>query len=401
MVSMSICPEKLLVWSICFSTFGIVCAATVAVFGVFWMLYSIVCTVIFITVRTRLDLASCYVYLDLLAEGLTPESRARVAHYCSAFGRDGDDTTAIQLGQCLDKLARPILSHEEVSEYLSKACAFATATLDFGALWTVDHSALLSAFFKLANTFCLLEDYERAADVYKQVQVLSKQTSRADHDFDCAYNLGFCASKLKRHQEAAEGFELAMQLARSNEEKGDCCAHKAAALLQLGQFLDALSLIHQGDLYGYSSTLKQASARNVELSSRTQGMQKELAKSTAEALRTTSESAESLTEEREKLVASKADALLRKIENEKAAKASKVKKKKSTRKPRGGAVLLGVALLTEIADEKAAAAAQGGAVGALEHECVVCLNAQVCLQMPWHAAAGVLRCSYVCHLNTS
>ena len=393
MVSMSICPEKLLVWSICFSTFGIVCAATVAVFGVFWMLYSVVCTVIFITVRTRLDLASCYVYLDLLAEGLTPESRARVAHYCSAFGRDGDDTTAIQLGQ-------PILSHEEVSEYLSKACAFATATLDFGALWTVDHSALLSAFFKLANTFCLLEDYERAADVYKQVQVLSKQTSRADHDFDCAYNLGFCASKLKRHQEAAEGFELAMQLARSNEEKGDCCAHKAAALLQLGQFLDALSLIHQGDLYGYSSTLKQASARNVELSSRTQGMQKELAKSTAEALRTTSESAESLTEEREKLVASKADALLRKIENEKAAKASKVKKKKSTRKPRGAA-LLGVALLTEIADEKAAAAAQGGAVGALEHECVVCLNAQVCLQMPWHAAAGVLRCSYVCHLNTS
>jgi tetratricopeptide (TPR) repeat protein len=401
MVSMSICPEKLLVWSICFSTFGIVCAATVAVFGVFWMLYSVVCTVIFITVRTRLDLASCYVYLDLLAEGLTQESRARVAHYCSAFGRDGDDTTAIQLGQCLDKLARPILSHEEVSEYLSKACAFATATLDFGALWTVDHSALLSAFFKLANTFCLLEDYERAADVYKQVQVLSKQTSRADHDFDCAYNLGFCASKLKRHQEAAEGFELAMQLARSNEEKGDCCAHKAAALLQLGQFLDALSLIHQGDLYGYSSTLKQASARNVELSSRTQGMQKELAKSTAEALRTTSESAESLTEEREKLVASKADALLRKIENEKAAKASKVKKKKSTRKPRGGAVLLGVALLTEIADEKAAAAAQGGAVGALEHECVVCLNAQVCLQMPWHAAAGVLRCSYVCHLKTS
>ena len=295
---MSICPEKLLVWSICFSTFCIVCAATVAVFGVFWMLYSVVCTVIFITVRTRLDLASCYVYLDLLAEGLTPESRARVAHYCSAFGRDGDDTTAIQLGQCLDKLARPILSHEEVSEYLSKACAFATATLDFGALWTVDYSALLSAFFKLANTFCLLEDYERAADVYKQVQVLSKQTSRADHDFDCAYNLGFCASKLKRHQEAAEGFELAMQLARSNEEKGDCCAHKAAALLQLGQFLDALSLIHQGDLYGYSSTLKQASARNVELSSRTQGMQKELAKSTAEALRTTSESAESLTEER-------------------------------------------------------------------------------------------------------
>jgi tetratricopeptide (TPR) repeat protein len=394
MVSMSICPEKLLVWSICFSTFCIVCAATVAVFGVFWMLYSVVCTVIFITVRTRLDLASCYVYLDLLAEGLTPESRARVAHYCSAFGRDGDDTTAIQLGQ-------PILTHEEVSEYLSKACAFATATLDFGALWTVDYSALLSAFFKLANTFCLLEDYERAADVYKQVQVLSKQTSRADHDFDCAYNLGFCASKLKRHQEAAEGFELAMQLARSNEEKGDCCAHKAAALLQLGQFLDALSLIHQGDLYGYSSTLKQASARNVELSSRTQGMQKELAKSTAEALRTTSESAESLTEEREKLVASKADALLRKIENEKAAKASKVKKKKSTRKPRGGAVLLGVALLTEIADEKAAAAAQGGAVGALEHECVVCLNAQVCLQMPWHAAAGVLRCSYVCHLKTS
>ena len=393
MVSMSICPEKLLVWSICFSTFGIVCAATVAVFGVFWMLYSVVCTVIFITVKTRLDLASCYVYLDLLAEGLTPESRARVAHYCSAFGRDGDDTTAIQLGQ-------PILTHEEVSEYLSKACAFATATLDFGALWTVDHSALLSAFFKLANTFCLLEDYERAADVYKQVQVLSKQTSRADHDFDCAYNLGFCASKLKRHQEAAEGFELAMQLARSNEEKGDCCAHKAAALLQLGQFLDALSLIHQGDLYGYSSTLKQASARNVELSSRTQGMQKELAKSTAEALRTTSESAEALIEEREKLAASKADALLREIENEKAAKASKVKKKKSTRKPRGAA-LLGVALLTEIADEKAAAAAQGGAVGALEHECVVCLNAQVCLQMPWHAAAGVLRCSYVCHLNTS
>ena len=311
---MSMCPasedvqwevwDTLYALSICFFTAGIfVCA----IIPFFWMPSivgcSVISTVIFITTKTHRNLALCYQHLERLEEA--------VAQYCKTMTHCAlvRDTTAIRIGECPKEFGR----HEEAFvACFSEACACATATLDFGALWTVDYGALHSAFFKLANAYYLMGEYERAAEVYKQVQALSKQTSRADHEFECAHNLGFCAWKLKRHQEAADGFELAMQLARSNEEKGGCCAYKAAALALLGQFEDALSLVHQVDSYycgrgscvlGYSDTDKpapeacvapppaQAFARNVERFCR-QGMQKELAKSTAEALRKKNEEAE-------------------------------------------------------------------------------------------------------------